>query len=55
MVVQTDRERCMEASAGVQDGLGAKLRLLGGLRDPAWHAASPSCVEAPGSAETLPG
>lgn len=48
MVVQTDRERCMEASAGDMEGLRAKPRLLGGLGNPAWPAAGPSYVEAPG-------
>lgn len=48
MVVRTDRERCMEASVEGREGLGAKLRLLGGLGDPAWPVAGPSYVEARG-------
>lgn len=41
MVVQIDMEKCTEASAGDQVGLGAELRLLGGLGDPAWPVAGP--------------
>lgn len=34
-MVQIDRVRCVEASAGDQEGLGAEPRLLGGLGAPA--------------------
>lgn len=55
MVVPTHEERYVVASAGDKEGTGAKLRLVGGLGDPAWPAAGPSRAAAPGSAETLPG
>ena len=38
----------MEASEVRKEDLGSKPRLLGGLGDPAWPVAGPSCVEAPG-------